>query len=160
MGKGLTLEQAKELIKIDKHSLDEVCMQHSVLYDDIADQHTEVKSERDEIKLKLKELVATLGEEKRRQLEDEGVPINKITDKKVMELVDRDSRQLALARVLNKLITEVDYWNNRKESFIQRSPMIKDLCGLFKTNYYQRESIKTDDVEESIQTTRRKRFRD
>ena len=139
----LTLENVKDLLIIDKTNLDKIVENQAALYDDIADKATEIKSLRDDLKGKVDETFAKLSLNYRKEAEEKG---EKMTEAKLQQLVQTDAEYKKINNEYQDLKLETELWANKKESFLQRASMVKELCGLYQANYWQLSSVKGNDT--------------
>lgn len=130
----LTLTTAKEMILIDKNSLDEELVRQASTFDDIADKVAELRSLRDEKK-------EELGKVKAERFMFYKDSEEKVTDKKADASVLTDESYKKIEIEHRDLCLEFEEWQNKKESFLQRASMLKELCGLFISGYWQRSSV-------------------
>lgn len=134
----LTLEEAKELLLINKNGLDEVCITQAQILDDISDRVVGARSQRDEVKAELEELSASLSLKYRKTAEDAG---EKITEGKITAKIQSDDGYKKCSQRLFDLRNESELWENKKQSFLQRASMIKLLCELYLAGYYERGMV-------------------
>jgi hypothetical protein len=140
MKNDITLEQAEELLKIDKNNLDKVVCQQAEIFNKITDQFTLAVAKRDFMKKELSELDAAIAIEYRQKAHDNN---EKLTEGKLNEKVDSDDRHsLSVDRFLRSKL-EADRWAGTKEAFSQRASMIKLCCELYLSNYYSSDSMKS-----------------
>jgi hypothetical protein len=134
----ITFEEAEELLLINKHELDDDCVTQPSIFHSVGDQFLTAKSIRDKSKKNLAEVDATIAKELRLDADTKGT---KLSEAKLQELIILDNRHKEAFAIWaeDNLISE--RWELMKESFSQRSFMLKDVCSLFYTNYYIRESI-------------------
>lgn len=134
----ITLEQAEELLLINKHELDDDCVTQSSIFHSIGDQFLTAKSIRDKSKKNLAEVDAVIAKELRLDADTKGT---KLSEAKLLELIILDNRHKEAFAVWAEDNLIMERWENMKDSFTQRSFMLKEVCGLYYTNYYVRESI-------------------
>ena len=134
----ITLEEAKEALKINKDELDEVCLYHAGLYDEVAERHVRAVSERDFAKDELANVHAEVARGVRLDYAEKG---EKVTEKAVEAetLADKKYAKANEAYLESKL--NADLWGNRKDSFLQRSSMIKRLCEMNLSGYYTSRTV-------------------
>lgn len=151
----LTLANAKEMILIDKNSLDEELVKQASTFDDIADKVAELRSLRDEKKEELGRVKAerfTFYKDSAEKVTDKSAEASVLTDKSYKE-IEIEYRDLCL---------EFEEWQNKKESFLQRASMLKELCGLFISGYWQQSSVRgnADTDKTSYKITRERLAKD
>jgi len=137
--KGLTLEEAKELLSIDKDNLDDVCLTHADIFDTVADKHARAVSERDFKKDELSKVHSDIAKKLRSDASEKG---EKITEKGIEASILLDEDYIEANEEYLEAKLEADLWSIRKDSFLQRSSMIKRLCELYLAGYYTSSSIK------------------
>jgi hypothetical protein len=144
----ITIEQAKELLMIDKHNLDQECMSQSDIFFRIEEQVAMAISLKDHAKENLTQVDANLAKEIRQAAETNSI---KLTEAKIQELIVTDEKHSKAMQEAIKAKYESDMWMNMKEAFAQRSSMLKEMCNLYLAGYYVRDSVKakTDAIEYS-----------
>jgi hypothetical protein len=155
--KELTLTEAKELLKIDKHRLDDMVMEQASLYDDIGDAHVMCMSERDMAKEALAEVDAVVSDEYRDNAITAG---EKVTESALLRKVQQDTRHSDAYETYAELKLKTDRWGVLKDSFGQRASMVKHLCELYNNQYYTREAVKGDRNTEEVKKEGRRKIID
>lgn len=134
----ITLKEARELLVIDKDQLDEVCLTHANIFDDVADRHAQAVGERDYAKDCLSQVYAEVISELRQEAAEKG---NKVTEKGLEAAAHLDKGYLKANEAYLDAKLEADRWSIKKDSFLQRSSMIKRLCDLHQSGYYTSRSV-------------------
>lgn len=133
--KELTLEEAKKLLRIDKNSLDTMCVQHPELFFEVSDMCTYAIAYRDKTKEDMDQMWSTVATKLRKA--------EKITDKAVQELVSIDPAYIKAKNEFLDAKHEAERWSALKDAFMQRSGMIRSLCDLFVTGHYNIATVQS-----------------
>ena len=135
----LTLEEATDLLKIDPNRLDDVCIQQSVIFDEVAERHAYAVSDRDSLKDELAKTTSKIAGELRANAAQTG---DKITEKAIESKVHLDKRHIQANEDYLEAKLDADLWGIKKDATLQRSSMIKRMCELLISGYYQASTIK------------------
>ncbi len=133
----ITLEEAKELLLIDKFSLDTVCEQHPELYNKVAEAHIMTLSIRDAKKDEMERIWAERAQHYRTHATE------KVTEAKVQELVLIDPLYTKAQEEFGDAKLEADLWGVMRDSFSQRASMIKSLSDLYTSGYFNLVSVQS-----------------
>ena len=136
----ITLEEARELLTIDKNQLDEVCLTHANTFDDVADRHAQAVGDRDYAKDELSQVYAKTLNKLRQAASEKG---EKLTDKAAEAAAHLDKAYLKANEEYLEAKLEADRWSIKKDSFLQRSSMIKRLCDLHQSGYYTSRTVES-----------------
>lgn len=132
-------KQYREWLKIDKDDLDEELIRQPELYAKVALAQVRAVSNRDALKEEEKRLNAELQKEVRARFEKEDI---KYTEKSVEAEIRTDSRTGVMSeRVLDAERSAAE-WQALKEAYIQRSYVLKDLCGLCLAGYWADSAVR------------------
>ena len=144
MGKNdkLTLEEATDLLKIDPNSLDDGCIKQSGIFNEVAERHAYAVSDRDSLKDELSKTTSTIAGELRSNAAKTG---DKITEKAIESKVHLDKRHIEANENYLQAKLDADLWGIRKDATLQRSSMIKRMCELLISGYYQSTTIKSSE---------------
>lgn len=134
----ITLEEARDLLSIDKDQLDEVCLTHAATFDEVADRHARTVSERDFKKDALSKVYSEIISDLRSEASEKG---EKVTEKALEADAHLEVDYLKANKAYLKAKLEADLWSIKKDSFLQRSSMIKRLCDLHQSGYYTSRSV-------------------
>ena len=140
MGKmKLDLIAFHEYLKINKHNLDEEIVRQAELFGEIGDAYVDAAAQRDAAKEALACVDAELDGDIRSNAGD-----IKITETMVKNEVILHPKHIKAfdAWLDAKLIA--DKFGVVKEAFAQRQYMLRELAGLYQSNYYQDKAIKGD----------------
>lgn len=140
MSNDFTLEEAKELLLIDKHNLDIEVELQSTIADRIGEKMVEMESLRDAAKENVAVVDAQIADEIRREVEDAG---NKITEGKLTQQVLIDDKHEKVMKKYLDLKKDTALWKILREDFVGRAFMVSQMCGLYESEYFSRESIKS-----------------
>ena len=126
MGKELSFEEAKGLLRIDPLNLSEELANHPVNLQRIGERTMVIKADRDSVKFNLQIVEAEISEGIRNN-----PPANiKITEGTISELVLIDERRQKHLTAYSSLCEEYDQWNALYEAFQSRGWMLRDLVSL------------------------------
>lgn len=144
----LSIEEAKELLLIDKHSLDTECMTQADIFFNVSENAVEAISKRDAAKEFMQQEDARVANSIRVHHEKSG---EKLTEAKLQQLITTHPDHIQAYTDYMKAKVESDNWGILKESFLMKASMLKELCSLYLNNYYSNIEIKgnvsTDQVE-------------
>ncbi|MCK5642276.1 MAG: hypothetical protein KAJ19_15830 [Gammaproteobacteria bacterium] len=136
----ITLEEARDLLTIDKNQLDEVCLTHANIFDDVADTHAQAVGERDYAKDELSKVYAEIISDLRQDAAEKG---NKVTEKGLEAAAHLEKDYIKANEAYLETKLEADRWSIKKDSFLQRSSMIKRLCDLHQSGYYTSRTVES-----------------
>lgn len=134
----LTLERARELLFINKYELDEECIKQPSIFSHIADKCSNTSSISDCAKESLARVDAEVSKKLRLEADTKGT---KISEAKLQELILLDDNHKVAFQNYADAKLNADRWYVLKESWVQRSFMLKDLCGLFYAQYFIKETV-------------------
>ena len=134
----ITLDEARKALQINKDELDEVVLHHAGLYDEVAESHVRAVSNRDYLKDGLGKVHAEAANDIRAEALEKG---DKITKDAVEAATILDKEYIDASKEYGKAKLAADLWGVMKDSFLQRSSMIKRLCDLHKEGYYTSRTV-------------------
>lgn len=130
-------KQFEARLKIDRNNLDQELIEQPELFYHVCEQHVKAVSTRDVLYEKRKALEADLSGRIRSEMEKAS---EKITESRLSaavaaheELLDAKGEYLEASR-------EAELWGAMKEAFAQRTYALKDLSGLYSSQYFTRDS--------------------
>lgn len=123
----------RDLLVIDKNALDDELIQQPMRFFEISDLHTAAIATRDKAKEELMLKDAILQAKHRRQLEDAG---ERPTIQAIEERVIADPTHVKFRDAYIDAKTHADECYAMKESFQQRSYMLRELVALYIAGYY------------------------
>ncbi len=133
------IAEFKDLLLIDKNSLDEHLQEQAEIFFRIADALVLAQSERDMFKENISTTDAELNIEFRKDLEEREI---KVTDSKINAMVQKaDEHLVAFNRYIDAR-EKADKLAAMKESWMQRSYMLRELVGLFIAGYFSDAAMK------------------
>lgn len=133
-----SLDEFKLELAIDKHNLDSALVEQPELYQVVAEEHVLAVSRRDELKDDLKRVEGEL----QIRIRKEAAEIKaKATEKSILSEVETHTEYIAAREAFLNACKEADLWQAMKESFIQRSYVLKDLTSLYISGYYAQTSV-------------------
>lgn len=128
-----TLNELEQFLKINMSELDNDLIQQPELLRQVSEAYALAVSRRDAAKEELERVNAELYSTIRSQAEEEG---RKITEKAIdSEITQSPEHQRAHREWLDRKL-EADQWSALKDSFYQRSHMLRDLVSLFTSGYF------------------------
>ncbi len=136
-------------LRIDEHDLDNECMAQPQRFNDAAQESARAASRRDEAKDVLKTVEAEVEFDIRKKAEASG---EKLTEPAVKAKVQLSARRQVAFKAYLEASLDADKWEALKESFKDRSFMVRELAGLWLAGYYAKNSVEgvskqRDDVE-------------
>mgnify|MGYP001350193815 CR=1 FL=1 len=143
MSKRLSLEEARELLKIDKTNLDIQCATHSEIFQDISESRLIAMDIEDTLKTELEEVKARLATEIRVKAAESN---EKITEASLMQQVIQKKEYKRKLAELAKAHTEANKWSIMRESFLQRGKMLREVVQLFSDGYFTDISVRSTDT--------------
>jgi len=134
----MKIDELRKHLKIDKNNLDEVIQLQPELYYIVAQKHVLAVSERDLAYDEIKIVDAKLQKEVREQAEAEG---RKMTEKAVeIEVLSNKLHTDAIDMHLRTKYT-ADELGALRESFQQKSYMLRELVELYVSGYFSDDSL-------------------
>lgn len=124
------LEMLREQLQIDRDDLDTGLVEQPDLYYHVAEAFVLAVAKRDEAKLDLEQATADLDKQFR-EAAAEADPPEKLTEAAITRKLASAPRIQTLERGLLRLRVEADKWQALKESFQQRSFMLRELVAIF-----------------------------
>lgn len=140
------IEYFQSKLKIDKHSLDQALEEQAEIYYQISEEHALAISHRDEAYENIKLVDAELNSSLRREFEEEG---KKVTESVVSSAVLQHNDHSSA--VNNHLTCKLyaDQLAALKDSFHQRSYMLRELVELYISGYYAEKTYSTTEEKQS-----------
>lgn len=134
----VNIDELREYLEIDKHNLDREIQRQPSLFFKVSDAYVSAAARRDFLKEEVSRTQSRLYAKHRRRFEKEGT---KATEAQVNASVQSDE---AYKEAVDKHILareKADAFQALKESFHQRSYMLRDLVALHIAGYYERASV-------------------
>jgi len=131
------VEDLKTNLFIDKNALDDVLVEQPSLIFKIGEQYSYAVDRRDALKDQLARTLAKLSEEIR-ELSADVKP--KITEGCINNRAIQKQEYIEVADEFRKAKMEAAILGELKESFVQRSFMVKDLVNLYVNEYFMNKS--------------------
>lgn len=125
-------------LRIDKQALDDEIVQQPGLFYRVCEAYVEAAAERDAAKEHLAMVDAGLDGEARHRAEVDG---EKITEGAIRGKVVLHKKHEAAFNAYVTAKTRADKLEAMKDSFKQRSFMLRDLAQLYVANYYESNSV-------------------
>lgn len=149
----MNLDEFRQYLLIDKNDLDTEVSRHPSLFFEVGEAYTQAAAERDALKEMLATIDAQLDNMVREELEGE-----KFTESMVRSRVQLHPNHATAfqAHLDAKLLA--DKLAALKEAFHARSYMLRELSGLFISNYFEHSSVQNTPVTDNA-TYRRTRQR-
>ena len=137
----ILLDEARELLMIDKHSLDIECQTQADIFFNVSENAVLVVSKRDAAKEFMSQEDARVANSIRIHAEKAG---EKLTEAKLQQMITTHPDHIQVTSDYMKAKLEADNWNILKESFLMKASMLKELCALYINKYYSDIEIKGD----------------
>lgn len=128
----------QQSLKIDKNNLDEMLIEQPQLFNDVSEQAALATSRADQAKDDLKRTEARLFMQTRRKFMDNN---EKATEAVINAAVTKHSKRKEAYTAWIEAQREASEWDALKGSFLQRSFVLRDLCGLYISGYYGESSV-------------------
>lgn len=152
----LTLDELKALLAINKANLDDEVSKQPSLFFDVAEAVVAAVSERDTLKEQLASVDAELDGVTRTFLAKRE---EKVTEAMVKNAIQKDKRHEKAFDAYMKIKTEADLLLAMKEAFAQRSYMLRDLCQLYVSSYFEQASVQgTSVTDRAVYDEKRRRI--
>lgn len=132
------IEEFREKLKIDKNSVDEEIEQQPSIFFEISEAYVMAASHRDFLKEEISRIDADLSAKHRRRIEKSG---GRATDAATTSAVAADPKHQKAVDAHISAKQRAELLLALKESFSQRSYMLRDLATLFVANYFEKTSI-------------------
>lgn len=143
----LTVTDLHRQLEIDKTALDDEVIRQPSLFYMVSEQLIEASADRDAAKEELATVDAELDAKWRKKLNTG----TKVTDKTVQSHVQTDPKHADAFSAYLEAKAKADKLLVLKESFQQRSYMLRDLVSLYTANYYEDASIRPSRAQEASQ---------
>ena len=134
--------QYEQSLVIDKLDLDVELMSQAGLFHKVASEWAIAESRRDKLASELKELYYDLDTTTREMIEVSGN--KKPTEGAIEAMVKSNPRYISLNHRYLAAVSEAQRWSVLKDSFHQRSFMLRDLVQLYMSEYFTKEVIEGD----------------
>lgn len=130
------MEELKGVLAIDRSDLDTEVIQISQIWHQAAEQHVMAVSERDELKLDIKETHATLDAQFRRKLADE-----KFTEAMITHSVTSSEKMKGLNRQYLAACLQADLWEALRDGFNKKNDQLRNLVKLYSDSNFMTDSM-------------------
>lgn len=134
----MKIEELKGLLQIDKNNLDEAVQRQPVLYYMVAQKHALALSQRDEAYDRIKTVDAELSLDLREDFGEKGI---KFTEGTIQAAILDHPDHKAAVKDHNHLKYVCDELLALKESYSQRSYMLRELVELYVSGYYGSDNV-------------------
>lgn len=131
-------------LHIDKDALDQAVAEHPFLLQEVGERYNLACSLRDEAKEQMERKAAQLALDIRKVFGKDA----KITNDEVNSRVSLDKHYIAASDNYFALAKETANWFTLRESFLSRGYMIRELCGLYATSYWTKNSTTGGSVDD------------
>ena len=128
----MTLQDAREAIKIDKFNLDEELVQQPILYETVAAHAVVAQSRADKLKKDREQTEYTLAKDIRSYAAQTGT---KKTEKGIDEEIKTTPAWYETQEEYEQAVTTASQWSVMQEAFKQRAFMLRDLVQLSISQY-------------------------
>ena len=152
----IDIKEFKGFLKIDRGDLDNEIVQHASLFFEVSEACVEAKAEADTLKEEVATIDAELASKHRIRLEKNG----KATDAQVKSAVQQDPKHDKAHCAYIDAKELADKLSALQESFRQRGQMLRELAGLYVTQYFQKSSVSLDDMKNVRHAAQRDRMND
>lgn len=151
----LALERFRSNLRIEKDDLDNCLVEQPELYDHVGEALSLAIAERDSTKLDLEEAEAEEGQKIRSRAAQMD---EKLTEASVREQLTLNSRLMKLRRLQLEQKALVDAWSVLKESFQQRSYMLRELAPVHIARLFGSGNSVRVDAKNAVADTARDRI--
>ena len=128
-----TFADLKDALQIDKLALDDAWVELPDLFWRVSEAYTMACSDRDELKLELGELRASLSSQYRAEAESAG---KKTSVDSINAEVENSPKYADLQREYSDLVAKAAKWAALKEAYGTRRDALKGLTQLYASNYF------------------------
>lgn len=132
------LDNYRELLKIDKQSLDEELVRHPVLFDEVSQEYVLAVSLQDQAKEAIRPQDAGIDLEVREEAKKNK---EKITEAEILALVQSSRDHTHVVQSYLEAKFKAEGWGALKEAFHRRGYMLRDLVSLYISGYFSERSI-------------------
>ena len=150
-----TIDTFRDLLKIDKLGLDEALMEQADIYYRVSEHYALAISRRDAAKDECKRVEARVYRELKADAAEDGV---KMTEAAAMQAIEEEDEVIDAKVEYLKHKEAADLWLAMKESFHQRSYMLREMVQLFVSNYYIDSAVNKGDAGDMGHHARRERM--
>jgi len=137
MDKKPTIKELHKALRIDPNNLDEMMMEHPMLFWSVSEQYVLAASIRDEAKENISITDAKMNSKVRKAIEKEG---EKVTEKLVEARINIDPSHIKSVQDHRDAKEKAELWFALKESYQSRGYMLREMASLYVSNYYSAES--------------------
>jgi len=149
----------KQQLAIDQHNLDAEMIRQPVLFHDVCEEVVRLQDRVSRLKADLKSVDANLN----LKIRESGA---KVTQDAVQAQIETHPDHTALIQQLSDAVYEQDRWATLRETFRDRTFMLKELSNLYSSNYFTRsysksgnEDVVNDANRQALASARRERAR-
>lgn len=142
----ITTQDLRDCLVIDKASLDDELVQQSELYFNVGEAYIDAVDKRDALKEDLGVIEAELDNYIRDKAEARE---EKITNDAVKARVKMHPKRVRAYKDFATAKRKADLLGVLKESFIQRASMLKHLCEIYVANYFEQNSVRGTDRQDT-----------
>lgn len=147
------IEALKDRLLINKHGLDDEFIQQPSLFFEVSETYVLAVSTRDALKEELATVDAELDGVMRKAAEKRS---ERITEPQVKMAIQSHPKHTSASNNYLEAKEAAALLEALKESFSQRSYMLRDLASLYVANYYEQSSMQGTNSSEKVQYQQRR----
>lgn len=144
----MKLESYKSQLAIDKYRLDDALEKQAHYMYEVGEQYAEKVSTRDALKERIETVDAEIAEKFRKAAAAAG---EKLTEANLQQKIAMSEHHLAAHEEYLEAKKDAEMWGAMKDAFIQRGLALRELAGLYTSNYFANEPIKSKVEDASYQ---------
>lgn len=133
-------EELEDSLKIDRNALDEELIQHSQLFHTVSESAVLAAAERDQAKEELDSVYASEDKEVRLNWEEVSDGL-KMTETTVANAAKSSTAYKEALETYQEKRLHAAQWLALKDAFHQRGYMLRELCGLYMSEYFTKDSV-------------------
>lgn len=154
----MKIETLKDSLQINKNALDDEVIRQPQLFFAVAEKYVEAAAKRDTLKEALTSIDAELDGKVRIMLEKAAEKTTEAIVRNAVQ-VHKDHEKAFNLYIQAKI--DADALGALKEAFIQRSFMLRDMCSLYVSSYYENASIQANSAsDKAVYKEKRTRMAD
>lgn len=134
----LDIKEFQDYLKIDQGALDREIVQQPSLFFRVSEEYAKAQGHRDYLKEMLARVDAEVAHECRAKIEKDG---ERATDAKVSAAVLLHKDHVKAFKGYNNAKENVDMLSALKDAFVQRGYMLRELCSLYVSNYFEKDAV-------------------
>ena len=140
------MEDLRPRLQLDKHALDDELIQQASMLHSVSEAYEEAMAERDDLKEKLATVDAELDQSIRDDAEEHN---EKLTEGTIKAKIQADVEHKKAYFLFASAKLKAGKLQALKDAFKERGYMLRELCSLYLSNYFEHNSVKPTQITEN-----------